>query len=108
MILGTDPDDVLTQRQIWLAEHPKINVIRSSTPKREPPTLLTRMGGKVPRVSIVVDYELPEAAENAGVMLAVAFATEAGQEPIGPGRSGPLCATGPSKSWAETRAVSLR
>jgi hypothetical protein len=37
---------------------------RVHPPKREPPNLLTRFGSKKSlRVSILIDYELPEAAE---------------------------------------------
>jgi hypothetical protein len=64
MILGTDERDAEEQRDLWLKEHRGININRIHPLKREPPNLLIRFGGKnVPRVSILIDYELPEAAE---------------------------------------------
>lgn len=64
MILGKDDREVEEQRELWLKAHRGIRIIRVHPPKPEPPTLLTRFGGKhVPRVSILIDYEFPEAAE---------------------------------------------
>jgi len=58
LILGTDKEEM--QRDLWLAENPSIKVIRLHDVKREPPTLLTRIGSKnVPRVSVMVEYEEP-------------------------------------------------
>jgi len=63
-ILGTDECDAEEQRDRWLKEYRGIKINRVHPPKREPPNLLTRAGGKkLPRVSILIDYELPEAAE---------------------------------------------
>ncbi len=60
LILGTDKEDAEMQRDLWLAENPSIKVIRLHDVKREPPTLLTRIGSKnVPRVSVMVEYEEP-------------------------------------------------
>jgi hypothetical protein len=64
MILGTDDHDAEKQRDLWLNEHLGIKINRVHSLKREPPNWLTRFGGKnVPRVSILIDYELLEAAE---------------------------------------------
>jgi hypothetical protein len=58
MILGTDRQDVLRQKDKWLAEHPAIKVLRVHPIRREPPTLLNRISKRnAPRVSITVDYE---------------------------------------------------
>jgi hypothetical protein len=65
MILGTDNSDVEAELALWLTSHSGITINRVHLPEREPPTLLTRFGGKnVPRVSIQVDYELSEVAEQ--------------------------------------------
>jgi hypothetical protein len=57
-ILGRDRQDAEVQRDRWLLEHPEIRVLRLHPPRPEPPTLLTRIGGRdVPRVSIEVEYE---------------------------------------------------
>jgi hypothetical protein len=64
MILGSDECDAEAQRDLWLKEHPDAKIIRVHSPKREPSNLLTRLGGKkIPRVSILIDYELPEAPQ---------------------------------------------
>jgi hypothetical protein len=66
IVLGTDECDAEVQRDLWLKEHPGIKINRVHPPKREPPNLLTRFGSKKSlRVSILIDYELPEAAEGA-------------------------------------------
>jgi hypothetical protein len=58
LILGADERDVETQRDRWLSENPGIRLIKADSVKREPPSLLTRIGGKrVPRFSILVRYE---------------------------------------------------
>ena len=63
-ILGTDDCDAEEQLAFWLNEHGGIKINRVHFPMREPPTLLTRLGGKkAPRVSILIDYELSEVAE---------------------------------------------
>jgi hypothetical protein len=64
LILGTDKRDAEAQRDLWLSENPSIKVVRIHRVKREPQTLLTLIGSKhVPRVSIMVEYEEPDAAE---------------------------------------------
>jgi hypothetical protein len=61
LILGTDKQDVEKQRDLWLSRNPAIKVIKIHRVKREPPSLLMRIGRKhVPRVSITVEYEEPE------------------------------------------------
>jgi hypothetical protein len=60
LILGTDESDAEMQRDLWLSENPSIKIVRIHDVKREPPTLLMRIGSKhVPRVSILVEYEEP-------------------------------------------------
>jgi hypothetical protein len=63
LILGTDKRDAEQQRDLWLSENPSIKVVKLHRVKREPQTLLTLIGSKhVPRVSIMVEYEEPDAA----------------------------------------------
>jgi hypothetical protein len=63
LILGTDQRDVEIRRDLWLSQNPALKVIRIHGEKREPQTLLTRIGSKhVPRVSIVVEFEEPGVA----------------------------------------------
>jgi hypothetical protein len=62
LILGTDRQDAESQKDLWLAENPSIRVVQIHEVKPEPETLLTRIGRKhVPRVSIMVEYEEPDA-----------------------------------------------
>jgi hypothetical protein len=62
VILGIDKRDVEEQRDLWLSRNPAIKVIRVHQLQYEPQSWLTRFGSKnVPRVSITVDYEDPEA-----------------------------------------------
>jgi hypothetical protein len=57
LILGSDLRDVEHQKQQWLSENPGIRVIAENV-RREPPTLLTRVGGKrVPRFSLLLHFE---------------------------------------------------
>jgi hypothetical protein len=64
LILGTDKRDAEEQRDLWLSENPSIKIVKIHRVKREPQTLLTLIGSKhVPRVSIMVEYEEPDAAE---------------------------------------------
>ena len=64
LILGTDKRDAEEQRDLWLSENPSIKVVKIHRVKREPQTLLTLIGSKhVPRVSITVEYETPDAAD---------------------------------------------
>jgi hypothetical protein len=60
LILGIDKRDAEEQRDLWLSKRPSIRVIKLHEVKREPRTLLTRIGARhVPRVSILVEYEEP-------------------------------------------------
>jgi hypothetical protein len=64
LILGTDKRDAEEQRDLWLSENPSIKVVKIHRAKREPKTLLTLIGSRhVPRVSIMVEYEDPDAAQ---------------------------------------------
>jgi hypothetical protein len=57
LILGFDRRDAENQRDLWLSQNPAIKVIKIHRVKREPPTLLSRLGTKnIPRVSITVEY----------------------------------------------------
>ncbi len=59
MILGRDSRDVEARRDEWLSENPAIKVLRVHRPRREPESWLTLLGGRnIPRVSIMVDYEI--------------------------------------------------
>jgi len=59
MILGKNRRDVEARRDEWISENPGITVVRVHRPKREPESWLTRLGGRdVPRVSIIVEYEV--------------------------------------------------
>ena len=59
MILGKNRRDVEARRDEWISENPHITVVRVHRPKREPESLLTLLGGRdVPRVSLVVEYEV--------------------------------------------------
>ena len=62
LILGTDKRDAEQHRDLWLSENPSIKVVKIHRVKREPQSLLTLIGS-FPRVSIVVEYEEPAAAE---------------------------------------------
>jgi hypothetical protein len=58
LILGTDERDAEKQIDLWLSQNPEIEVVRIHEIEREPPSLLTFIGGKhVPRVSITVEYQ---------------------------------------------------
>jgi hypothetical protein len=64
IILGTDKEDAERQKDLWLAQHPSIRILNVHPPKLEQ-HLLARIGGRnVPRVSIAVDYEDAEMAQN--------------------------------------------
>jgi hypothetical protein len=64
MILGKNRRDVEARRDEWISENPEITVVRVHRPKREPDSWLTLLGGRdVPRVSIIVEYEV-NALEN--------------------------------------------
>jgi hypothetical protein len=56
LILGVDERDLQIERSHWLTENPRIKVVEIII-RQEPPTLLTRIGGKcVPRLSMLVRY----------------------------------------------------
>jgi hypothetical protein len=58
IILGRDNRDVEAQLNKWLAENPELKLVRVHPAAPEPPTFLTRLGGRdVPRVSVSVEYE---------------------------------------------------
>jgi hypothetical protein len=58
IVLGSNKHDLETQLDRWLLQNPAIKVLRVCQPRREPHTLLTRLGGRnVPRFSIMVEYE---------------------------------------------------
>jgi hypothetical protein len=61
MILGTDGQDAEKQRDLWLSQNPAIKVVKIHNVRQEPATLLMRIERKrVPRVSIMVEYEEAE------------------------------------------------
>ena len=63
MILGKNRRDVEARRDEWISGNPEVTVVRVHRPKREPASWLTRLGGRdVPRVSIIVEYEVNAAA----------------------------------------------
>jgi len=63
MILGKNRRDVEARRDEWISGNPEITVVRVHRPKREPESWLTLLGGRdVPRVSIIVEYEVNAAA----------------------------------------------
>jgi len=63
MILGKNRRDVEARRDEWISGNPEIRVVRVHRPKREPESWLTLLGGRdVPRVSIIVEYEVNAAA----------------------------------------------
>ena len=66
IILGTNERDAERQKDLWLALHPAIKVLKVHRPERER-HLLTRLGGRnIPRVSITVDYEAFDAVADEG------------------------------------------
>jgi hypothetical protein len=57
VILGIDALDIQRQKDRWLAENPRFRITETSDIKREPPSLLIRLGGKsVPRFSMILRY----------------------------------------------------
>ena len=51
VFLGTDSCDAEALRDQWLSENPTIKVLRMHPPRREPLSLLVRLGGRnVPRI----------------------------------------------------------
>jgi hypothetical protein len=59
MILGKNRRDLEARRDEWISENPHITVVRVHRPKREPESFLTLLGGRdVPRVSLIVEYEV--------------------------------------------------
>jgi hypothetical protein len=58
LILGIDKHDAEEQLDLWLSENPAIKVLRVHPLRREPQSLLMRLGSRnVPRFSITLDYE---------------------------------------------------
>jgi hypothetical protein len=71
MILGKDRRDVEARRDEWLSENPAIKVLRMHRPKREPASFLTMLGGRdVPRVSIIIEYELDTSTDQTEIPIA--------------------------------------
>lgn len=66
IILGTDRRDAERQMDLWLSQHPTIKVLKVHPPKRERHLLARIWGRNVPRVSITVDYEEAELAQDEG------------------------------------------
>ena len=59
MILGKNRRDLEARRDEWISENPHVTVVRVHRPKREPESWLTLLGGRdVPRVSLIVEYEV--------------------------------------------------
>jgi len=57
VILGIDALDIQAQKDQWLVQNPHIRITETCDIKREPPSLLTRFGGKrVPRFSMLLHY----------------------------------------------------
>jgi hypothetical protein len=64
MILGKNRRDVEARRDEWISENPHVTVVRMHRPKREPESWLTLLGGRdVPRVSLIVEYEVNTTSE---------------------------------------------
>jgi hypothetical protein len=58
LILGVDERDLHIERSRWLTENPRIKVVETII-RQEPPTLLTRIGGKcVPRLAMLMRYNM--------------------------------------------------
>jgi hypothetical protein len=55
IILGHDRRHAEAQRDRWLSLHPDVEILREHPLKPEQ-TLLARIGGNVPRVSMEVEY----------------------------------------------------
>jgi hypothetical protein len=56
LILGVDERDLQIERSRWLTENSRIEVVETII-RQEPPTLLTRIGGKcVPRLAMLMRY----------------------------------------------------
>jgi hypothetical protein len=65
IVLGTDKRDAEKKRDLWLKEHPGIKINRIHRPEREPQSLLKRFDSRRSlRVSILIDFALPDAAEH--------------------------------------------
>ena len=62
IFLGANKRDAVRQKILWLAQRPEIKVLKVHRPSRER-NLLARFGGRVPRISITVDYEEIKAGE---------------------------------------------
>ena len=55
IILGRDKGHLEAERDRWLSEHPDFELLREYPPKIEQ-SLLARIGGNVPQVSIELEY----------------------------------------------------
>jgi len=55
IILGRNKGHLVAERDRWLSEHPDFELIREHPPKTEQ-SLLARIGGNVPQVSIELEY----------------------------------------------------
>ena len=55
IILGRDKGHLEAERDRWLSEHPDFELLREHPPQIEQ-SLLARIGGNVPQVSIELEY----------------------------------------------------
>jgi hypothetical protein len=55
IILGRNQGHLVAERDRWLSEHPDFELVREHPPKTEQ-SLLARIGGNVPQVSIELEY----------------------------------------------------
>ena len=55
IILGRNQGHLVAERDRWLSEHPDFELVREHPPKTEQ-SLIARIGGNVPQVSIELEY----------------------------------------------------
>jgi hypothetical protein len=55
LILGVDERDLQIEKSRWLTQNPGIKIVETII-QQEPPSLLARIGGNVPRLSMLVRY----------------------------------------------------
>ena len=55
IILGRNPIHLAAERDRWLSEHPDFELLCEHPPKTEQ-SLLARIGGNVPQLSIELEY----------------------------------------------------
>ena len=55
IILGRDKGHLEAERDKWLSQHPDFELLREHPPKTEQ-SLLARIGGNVPQLSIELEY----------------------------------------------------